>query len=137
MPTQQLQLQQQFAHTQQSQQSHQQPSQQFQSSTPHNFSLNLKPLLEESKDQHHAPAVNNNPQALANDRFPSLPRRYRDGTFKRTTSEYCYTYRDPASYSVELGAPSPLGSSSARQAGGPIPGSRIAHRARSWHLPPP
>ena len=111
-----------------------QQQQQQQQQFSNNFSLDLTALKEheEEKQQQMAssngyPIARNNPQAIENTLFPSLPRRYRDGTFRRMTSEYCYTFRDPAQYSEDLGATA-SGSASARVAA--VPGSRLPERSR-------
>ena len=107
------------------------------------LSLNLDPLLHGESNTSDAETAlacfgsidglaSNNPQAELNRRFPDLPRRYRDGTFKRTTSEYCYTYRDPSTYSKELGtAPVPT-PQTARVTGETqaVAGSRLPQRER-------
>lgn len=104
------------------------------SASTQNFTLNLQTIMQQQADE--SSPLSANPQSLANDRFPDLPRRYRDGTFKRSTSEYCYTYRDPVSYSTELGvgslAPGASGSPTSPSSThtGPTPGSRIALRER-------
>ena len=74
----------------------------------------------------------NNPQAALNLQLPSVPRRYRDGTLKRTTSEYCATYRHPQSFAAEMGGDLDASRSvrSVAAESGLVPGSRLPTRER-------
>ena len=107
------------------QQLSQQPSQQ-----PHFHPLNLAPLTAAAAASASHAGSQSARVGGSTDSIPSLPMRYRDGTFKRTTSEYCYTYRDPSSFAAELGS----GLASVPPTGRPdynlVPGSRLKIRER-------
>lgn len=124
---QQQQQQQQQYHQQQHYQ--QQPSQQFE----HEQSAVAQSVAPLTLRHLAGGLAANNPQAALNLQLPSVPRRYRDGTLKRTTSEYCATYRDPESHAAELAGEEFGASRSVRSVAaesGLVPGSRLPARER-------
>ena len=101
-------------------------------SSPSPYSLNLSGLTGFSGDGSSSLTGFADPLLSA----PALPRRYRDGTFKRTTSEYCYTYRNPADYAAQLGSGAATERAAAtkaeeeKESSSALPAMKVAPRTR-------